>query len=88
MIADPETGLGRQGISCSLLRVNSPPVGCSTPVVMATASNVTAVWARALPFTVAPVWITIAVISNMVPLKSEDVPRVVWPATCQKMFLA
>ena len=50
--------------------------------------NVTAVCASALPFSVAPLFSTIAVLSNMFPLKTDVVPRVVWPATCQKMFLA
>lgn len=49
------------------------------------ASSVTAVCASALPFSVAPVFNTIATWSNMVPLKTAFVPSVVWPATCQKI---
>lgn len=54
----------------------------------ALASNVTAVCASALPFSLAPVCITIAVLSNIFPLKTAVVPIVVFPATCQKMFFA
>ena len=50
------------------------------------ASSVTAVCASALPFSLAPVFITIAVWDNIIPLTSDVVPRVACPATCQKMF--
>ncbi len=56
--------------------------------ITALAFNVTAVCASARPFNVAPVFSTIAVWHNILPLKTDVVPRVVWPATCQKMFLA
>jgi len=52
------------------------------------ASSVTAVCASALPFSVAPVFSTIAVWHNMIPEKLDVVPRVAWPATCQNMLLA
>lgn len=51
-------------------------------------SNVTAVCASALPFNVAPVCSTIAVWSRIFPLKTDVVPSVVCPATCQKMLEA
>ena len=54
--------------------------------VTAVASNVTAVCAKARPFKVAPVCISINVWHSIIPLKSTVVPSVVWPATCQKMF--
>jgi hypothetical protein len=54
--------------------------------VTASAFNVTAVCASALPSSFAPVLITTAVWDKTIPLKSEVVPSVAWPATCQKMF--
>ena len=44
-------------------------------------SKVTSVCANALPYSVAPVFITIAVWQRMIPLNWEVVPSVVWPAT-------
>ncbi len=64
--------------------VDDPPLGAVT----ALAFNVTAVCASTLPFSFAPVFSTIAVWDNMIPLTSEVVPSVACPATCQKMFLA
>ena len=51
-------------------------------------SNVTAVWAKALPFNIAPVFKTMAVWSNIFPLKRAVVPIVVCPATTQKILPA
>ena len=56
--------------------------------VTALAINVTAVCASALPFSFAPLFITIAVWDNIIPLTSDVVPSVACPATDQKMFLA
>ncbi len=58
------------------------PVGSVT----ALASSVTPDCASALPLSLAPVFNTIAVWESMIPLKSEVVPKVACPATCQKMF--
>ena len=55
-----------------------------TLIVLAT--KVTATCASALPFSVAPEFITITVAHKMLPLNTDVVPSVVWPATCQKMF--
>jgi hypothetical protein len=57
-------------------------------LVTAFICNVTAVCASALPLITAPVFIAINVLHNTIPLKLAVVPRVVSPATCQKMFLA
>ncbi len=62
--------------------VVADPVG----IVTVSASKVTAVCAINLPFTVAPVFTTIAVCDNIIPSKLEVVPRLACPATCQKMF--
>lgn len=55
-------------------------------IVTELAINVTSVCDRALPFSLAPVFIEISVLDKIIPLKSDVVPRVVLPATCQKMF--
>lgn len=72
------------GDTVIFVKTSVVPVG----TVTALASNVTAVCANALPFSVAPVFIPISVLDNTIPLKSAVVPSVAWPATCQKMFLA
>src|SRR5205085_6962222 len=56
--------------------------------VMAVAFSVTAVCASARPVILAPVLNAISVLERMMPLKSEVVPSVALPATCQNTFLA
>ena len=51
------------------------------------ASSVTAVWASKRPFTVAPVFRTMAVLERTTPSRWEVVPKSAMPATCQNMFL-
>jgi hypothetical protein len=57
-------------------------------VVILLESSVTAVCANALPHNVAPVCSAIFVLSRIFPLKTDVVPSVVAPATCQKMLFA
>ena len=47
-----------------------------------------AVNAKALPFIVLLVFIVMAWLANMVPLKTENVPRTAEVPTCQKIFWA
>src|ERR1039458_7381488 len=64
------------------------PGGLGYGFVTSFICNVTAVWANALPFSVAPVSIAISVLHNIVPMNLAVVPMVVPLATCQNTFLA
>src|ERR1035437_7712414 len=81
--------LHRIGIECDCGLCYSDVLGeCICSYFTVVAWGVTAVCASALPFSTAPVCNAMFFKSKMFPLNVEVVPRVVVPATCQKMFLA
>ena len=90
-VADPVgvgVTVGLVGVGVGPVAVGTGVIVCPAGIVTTLPSSVTAVCASALPFSVAPVFSTIAVCPRMFPLKTAVVPSVVWPATCQNMFFA
>ena len=61
-------------VVCTIVVVGLAPVPVDSVTVAA--SNVTALCAYSAPVSVAPVFMTIAVLDNMIPWKLEVVPRV------------
>ena len=69
----------------TLVKLRAAGIGRLPPAPL----NVTApTWASALPSSVELAFIVIDEYAIMVPMKTEDVPRVAELPTCQKMFLA